>query len=214
MRLQRVTSAGLALIGAVLCGLPAAPSALEVNIDQRAMVGAIGLARASEGRRAAFHSRYTFDLGDPPAERMEIVTEFRRLVQAVEERVESDRAAFTLTEAERLLAPWRGKLTVVFHLRFHPQTAVVTMPPYDVRVLGMATERPIHPLDPLDVVRRPLYGTPPSPLPGIPGTQPLGGAVIEATFDASAVGNRRRLVVLLLHQDELASTPVDFASLD
>jgi hypothetical protein len=211
MWLQRVTAASLPTIAAVLWGLPAAPAPIAVNIDQRAMVDAIDLARGSDSRRAAYHSRYIFELGGPPVDRMEIVTEVRRLVLAVEERPKSERATFTLTEAERVLAPWRAKLTVVFHLRFHPQTAIVTMPPYDVRVLGRPTEWPILPLD---VVRRALYGTPPGPLPGIPGTQPPGGAVIEATFDAPAVGNRTRFVVLLLHEQELASMPVDFASLD
>jgi hypothetical protein len=48
---------------------------------------ALVVGRRPDAERARFHSRYEFRVGDPTVERIEVITEFRRVVLAVEERV-------------------------------------------------------------------------------------------------------------------------------
>jgi len=98
----------------------------------------------------------------------------------------------------------RGRVALVLHARFSPQTAFVTLPQYELRVSsspGGPTERV------LDVRRTPFYST------GGRNTF-LAGADVEAFFDAAAIGQTKRRVAVDLGRKELAAVSVDFASLE
>jgi hypothetical protein len=56
-----------------------------------------------------------------------------------------------------VLNSWRGRVSIVAHLRFHPQNAFVTVPPYELTLAGPAGERAIAPLE---TRRTPVYSTP------------------------------------------------------
>jgi hypothetical protein len=176
------------------------------------MEKAIALARQPENARAAFHRRYTvFPAGDPIVDRFEIVTEMRRLVLAVERRRRLGSDAFSLNDARTVLQPWRGRLSIVAHLRFHPLNVLVSVPDYELRLAASGAPT----LRPLDTRRRALYGTPAAPraLPSAPGSF-LAGSEIEGVFDGAAVGNRAWTLLLLLGQKEIARAAMNFAAID
>jgi hypothetical protein len=188
--------------------------AVEVDIGPLLMEEAIALGRQPEGTRAAFHSRYVFQAtGDPSVDRFEVISELRRLVLALEERrARGDTRAFGLADARAALQPWRGRLSLVARLRFHPLNTLVSVPDYGLRLRAPGEPSSIRPLD---IRRTPLYGTPAGPLalPPAPGAF-LAGCDVEGVFDAAVVGNRTRTVMLVLGQKELARGVINFGAID
>ena len=122
-----------------------------------------------------------------------------------EEQIRRGDHTFGVGQAERAVAPWHGRVTIVARLRFHPLNTFIASPPYDI-VIGPP------PIAALDTRRTSLYAT--SGTGQKPGTpSPLSGAIVEADFDATAVGQERRPVRVVLDGKDVARTVVDFARL-
>ena len=113
---------------------------------------------------------------------------------------------FSVRPATEAVLPWRDKVTLALHVRFHPQNTLVSVPPYDIS-LGERGPAPI-------AVRR----TPRYPLPsggqGRGTAMPIYGAIIEVDFDAAGVDQASRAVTVMLDGRHLARTTVNFARLD
>jgi hypothetical protein len=168
---------------------------------------AMRLAQESAETRARFHAPYVFKLNDATVEQIEVITEFRRYVQTAEEQLRLGNWLFAqgTREAQDALRTWQGHLSIVTRLRFHPQNAFISIPPYDIDVGGPDVTA-------LNVTRTPINGllsTAPA------GTfAPMTGAIIEAVFDAASIGQRARPVSIRLAEQDLARVTIDFAKLE
>jgi hypothetical protein len=180
-------------------------AALDVSVDDADLRRASRIARGDSRARDAFHRTYTIQLASGDLQQIEVITELRRavLLAADRNRVgEPEDAA--IRRLQQALAPFRGRVALVLHARFSPQTALVTLPQYELRVSSL----PSGPAERvLDVRRTPIYST------GGRNTF-LAGADVEAVFDAAAIGQTKRRVAVDLDRKELTAVSVDFASLE
>ena len=166
---------------------------------------ALSIGRALDGERARFHKPYVVAMSDPTVEQIDVVTEFRRVVLFAEEQIRRGDHTFGARQAERAVAPWHGRVTIVARLRFHPMNTFIASPPYAI-IVGQT------PIAAIDTRRTALYAT--SGTAQKPGTPaPLSGAIVEADFDAVEVGQETRPVRIVLEGKDVARTVVDFARL-
>src|SRR5262245_50425010 len=113
-----VTTAAMALAAGAIT------VAFEAPLDRPTMTRAMKLARwpATDADRAAFHTRYMFEIRDEAAapiriDRIEVTTEFRRLELIAEQHARlNDLWGRTGTrDAEEALAPWRSTVWITAH---------------------------------------------------------------------------------------------------
>jgi hypothetical protein len=174
-------------------------------MTQAELERALSIGRAFDSERARFHQAYAVPVTDPTIEHLEVVTEFRRAVLWAEEQIRRGDHMFGVRQAESALSRWHGKVTIEARLRFHPMNTFVMVPDYDV----MVGEPPLtH-----DVRRTPLYAGAAANQPGNVH-QPLAGAVIEADYEAEAVGQARRPVAVVLNGRVIVKTVVDFSQME
>jgi hypothetical protein len=180
-------------------------TALDVSVDDADLRRAIRIARSDSRALAAFHRPYMIQVASGDLQQIEVVSELRRAVLSAEDRNRiGEPEDATIRRLQQALAPFRGRIALVLHARFSPQTAFVTLPQYEVRVAsspGGPAERV------LDIRRTPIYST------GSRNTF-LAGADVEAVFDATAIGQLKGRVAIDLDRKELAAVSVDFASLE
>jgi hypothetical protein len=208
MRTVRRVVVGLSL-AAVCLAAPAGLRALVLDVDQDQAYRAIAIGRSADAERARFHARYVVPVSDASIERAELLTAFRRVVVETERRLSLGDHMFGARQAADLLKPWRGKLTIIVRVRFHPHNVFVTMPAYEVVVASPAgAEVRLG-----DVRRTPIWAmAEPNQKRGT--STALIGAVVESDFDAAAVGQSMRVVTVMLEGHVLARATIDFARLD
>jgi hypothetical protein len=198
------------LAGAVATAIAVASPgarAIQVDIGPQVVQRAISLAKRPDTERIRFHERYIFTVGDATLDRVEVISEFRRAVLAAEERVRMGDHLFGVRDLEPALRPWRGRLSVLAHLRLHPHNTYSAVPPFDLVVEHPPASGPILPLH---VERRPVYSFAGDPA----GASYLAGAVVEATFDARGVAGHPSTVSLRRNGDVIASVKIDFKAVD
>lgn len=188
----------------------AALAAVNLSLSDRDITRAVEIGISSEQARARFHASYIIPINDPTVERLEVITPFRRLVFITEERQRLGDWLFShsgVRDPKAALQPWRGRLSLLAGLRFHPQNTFGDIPPYEIVVGG-----PGGPLRPLDVIRTALT----APVSGRPGEffTTLIGATIESVFDLAVVGEATRSVTVVLEGKPVAGATIDFARLD
>jgi hypothetical protein len=193
---------------AAIASIASVVAALTITLTSSDVERALTVARASDAERARFHERYVVPVGKPDVERFEIVTEFRRLVLAGESRRDDWLFLHSVSQARDAVREWHGAVSITSRIRLHPQNALVEVPDYEVTVESL---RGGAALEPIATNRTPIYG---SAAPGAGAATWLLGAVIEATFEATAIGQTTRLVRLLRDGTEQARCIVDFARLD
>lgn len=182
--------------------------AFETSIDARAIERAIAIGRSDQLKRALFHEAYTIRAGDPVVNRIEIVTEFRRVVLAAEERARLGDALWGVRDATDALRPFRGHVAIVVRVTFHPQNLYVTVPPFDVLMYGRAPGTP--PRRPLEVRALPEFR------PGLapPGSAMLG-ATVTATFDSRGLDRvGSYLAGIFQEQREIIRVPIDLGRIE
>lgn len=179
---------------------------IEVDIDSRAIDQAVSIAR--ERRDAVirtFNDRYVLVPTDPRLERMEIITEFRRVVLMGRERIMAGNFTWTAYEMTRLLEPFRGRLSILAHVRFPPQHVLVTVPDYTAALSptppGSAGGAPDS-LRSLDVRSGPYYA------PGLDEQSIMIGARVELDFDARALDPNGRYFVTV-YENKTRLGPVE-----
>jgi hypothetical protein len=199
------------------CGLVAAVTmiillrgdlrAVATVLTDKDIERALKLAQAREDHRARFHAPYIVRVNDATLEQVEVITEFRRYVLTVEEKLRMGNWLFAqgIRGAQEALKPWRGRLSLVARLRFHPQNTLIGIPPYEIAIGGPD-------LAALKVERTPITAL----LSGKARdfNAPLMGATIEAVFDTALVGQTARPVTISLATRPVASVTIDFARLE
>ena len=197
---------------ALIAGLAAifvcATGAIELDVSAVKMQAALNIARSPEPARVAFHKPYILTASDPTIENIEIITEYRRLVKIAETQIASGNLFFTqnLLTAGEAIGPFRQRVSIVAHLRFHPQNAYVTGPQVDVVLLDQ-----LVPLPRLDLQTATQYALDAGP----PGQRvPVTGAVAEAVYDAKVVGQDYRTIVVRIDAKDVARITIDFGRLE
>ncbi len=152
---------------------------------------AMRLGRNSDTERARFHSLYQIPVTEPFVESLDVVTEYRRMVLIAEERFAAGDWAFT-TDARagaEALRPWRQKLAVRMRVRFRPSDLYTKGLPAVSIIIGPTTAQVL----PMNQTTDPQYA-----LRSKTDEQftPIGGMVVEATFDAMAVGRRAQPILI------------------
>ena len=184
-------------------------SALVLELKQADIERALALARwpHSDAERARFHERYFLAVSGPTVEyfavqRVEVITEFRRLELIAEEhaRMNDLFGRGGRRDVEEAMQPGRGRLTIVTYLTFDPSKYITGVP--EVR---FAMDGPTI-LLPTEINGAGVYGG---------GNQPvLTGARIEAVFEARAVGQDTRTLSVYRERREIARVPIEFAKLE
>jgi hypothetical protein len=126
----------VALTLAASLGAAAVVRGAGVDLTPSEIEAVLAVARGDAAGRARFHSPYVIPSAHPTLERVEVVTERRRLLLLAEDKLAGgDRLfAFGTLRAEEALRPWRGRLVITAHLRFPRQNAYVMAPPVEVRL--------------------------------------------------------------------------------
>jgi hypothetical protein len=141
-------------------------------------------------------------------ERIEVVTERRRLVMIAESKIAAGDHLFShgTLRATEAMRPWRGRVSVIARLRFPQQNAYVMAPPVDVAIPNVPR---------LDLKAETLFGLSGFGLSaGDSSPLPVTGASAEAAFLTSVIGQTRRVVVVTMEGRELARVAIDFSRID
>jgi hypothetical protein len=182
------------LAALILAAAGGGAAAYDSAVATDAIAAAIRLGESRVERvRADFHTPYRIDVRRPPIDYVDLVTPFRRIVLAAEERMRAGGRAFRQQEAQAVLAVHGNTLEVFVELTFHPQNTYVGVPAYEVELRTRGPQ--VTALPPLRVERVPRSGprleTGPtrSPYPTAPqlpaGGQPVVGGTVIASFDGS-----------------------------
>ena len=191
------------LVALAIVLAPAVSRAIDLDIDRGDIDRAQRLARGTNSSRTRFHALYVVPVNEPVVERIEVVTEFRRIVRITEDRLnQGDRLfAFGLRAAEEALRPWKRRVAIVAHLRFGLQTSYMTMPSGEITIEGPPVDVPS-----LDVVSLGIYSGGDSPT--------LVGGTVEAVFEAASVGQTVRPVSVRVDRTTRTRVMVDFGRVE
>jgi hypothetical protein len=180
-------------------------TALKIDIGHAEIERALTIARAPAADRARFHAPYLQVVDTPFVERAEVITELRRVVLLAEEQTaRGDRFfAYSATRASQALEVFRRRVSVRAQVRFHPLNTYVSVPPVTMTLVG--NERAL-----IGVRLDPVYGAAVNP----GDAAPILGAVVEASFEAAALGQARREFLVRLDGQELGRVSFDFGAID
>jgi hypothetical protein len=202
----RSVSDGVALAFVALIVTTRPANALLVSLDRADIRRALELAQwpRTDQDRARFHAPYLVRVNGRPVRQasvdsIETITEFRRMVLIAEEHARMNDTfarGGRIQEAEQALERYRGRVSIVAHLRFGP--LVPRVPDVDVGFVDPNAPRPV------DVRRAPIYS--------VDGT--LIGADIEAVFTSASVGQTTHTLVARVGDEELARVTINFRTLD
>jgi hypothetical protein len=180
--------------------------ALRIAIGQPDVDRALTIARSRDVERQSFHAPYIQAVNSPFIERVEVISELRRVVLLAEEQAaRGDRSfAYSVTRATDALQVWRRRVAIVARVRFHPQNNYVEAPPVTIRLIGNDGAL-------IGVKRDAILALP----PGRTGEFiPVMGAVVEGVFEAEALGQSVRDFVIELEGRELGRVTFNFATID
>lgn len=172
--------------------------AVQTGIGRTEIEQAIRLSRAPAAERQRYHERYSVLLNHHTVVGLEVVSEFRRVELRSEERIGFGDGKFDATAADQFLKPWRGRVSVVVHLRFNPQNSFASVPKYEVFLTG---PRGTKDITPIEVQQKPVYSG-----------NTLVSADLEAVFDAASVPQAKRTIVVRLAPGQLAAGAFDFSA--
>lgn len=186
---------------------PPVAAPIQVGLDRPAVADALRTGRSTAPAELdRFHDSYRIPVDDPVVRQVEIVSEFRRLVQLTEERERLRDATWDVARAADAARGFRGLIELAVFLQFSPQNTYRTMPAYSLAIYRRGGAGAILPID--SRTRQAYIGGQPAP----PGTPILSGSV-TATFDAGAVDpSGQYLVAILLDGREVRRVPVDLGS--
>ena len=180
--------------------------ALKIAIGPEDIDRALTIARSRDAERQRFHAQYIQAVNTPFIERVEVVSELRRVVLLAEEQAAKGdgRFAYSVTRATDALQVWRRRVAVIARVRFHPQNNYVDAPPVTIRLAGNDGAL-------IGVKRDAILALP----PGRTGEFiPVLGAVVEGVFEAEALGQSVRDFVIELDGRELGRVTFDFSIID
>jgi hypothetical protein len=183
-------------------------SALKIDIDHADIERALTIARSRELERAQFHAPYVQNVNTQFIERVEAISELRRVVLMAEEQMaRGDRFfAYSSMRANTALQVFRRRVSILARVRFHPQNNYVGVPPVTISLIG--NERAL-----IGVKVEPMYA-PGAGKPGLHEVAPILGAVVDGSFDAAALAQAKREFRISLDGRELGRVAFDFAAIE
>ena len=142
------------------------------------------------------------ELDDPELDRVEIVTERRRLALLAAERIAMGDPLFTrgTLRAEEALRPWRRRVAITASFKFPVNNAYTLSPPVDISLVGGFAQRYESRTDTQFAIDSGVAGRP----------APVVGARAEAVFDAVRIARESRTIVVRLGDREVFRRLVDF----
>lgn len=207
----------MTLAAAAGMAAPAAVHPFEVSIGPTAIKRAIDLGRSPGSESSQrFHDEYVIAIGDRLLDRLEIVTEFRRVVLATEDRARFADMRWGPEQAEAMLRPWRNKVSLVLYVTFAPGNTYRAMPRFAIVLYARpsspaAAGRQASRIEPIDLLETPRYV---SGQPAPPGTPILAG-IVDATFAAGSLDRRGAyLAGIFLEDRELRRVDLDFSRIE
>jgi len=204
---------------AVLAMLAAGTAAgYAPTLDRQAIEDAIAIGQSRiESVRVRFHQPYRIDVGRAPVDYVDVVTPFRRLELAVEERARLGERLFPQRDALSVVAEHGDRLELFVELTFHPQNTYVGVPAYTVTL----TRAGRAPIEPLNVQRVPRFGSRfegyPLPYPRPPllpsGSDPMLGGTLVLSFSGKQLDPVGTYELMVEESGKaLARIPVTLAS--
>ena len=196
--------------------------AYERAPDLRAIDEAVALGQSrDEAVRRRFHQPYRINIGRPPLDYIDLVTPFRRVELAVEERARLGDRLFRQRDALTALAEHGDDLQIFVELSFHPQNTYVGVPPYVAALVPLDVPARIEPRGQQRIPRfgqRLGSGGIPLPYPIAPslpsGGEPLTGGTVIVTFDGQQLDPSAMYdVVIEESKKELSKVRIDLAKL-
>ena len=132
---RTVPSVLIVLIGVAL---GAVPSAYSPRLDQRAIDEAVSIAHSySDAVRDRFHLSYRVHVARAPVDHIDVVTPFRRLVGAAEDRARIGERFFSQRDSAAVLARHGEGIEIAVEFTFHPLNTYVGVPEYDVSMQSL-----------------------------------------------------------------------------
>ncbi len=212
----------LLFLGAMVVTVGGVVAAFDRDLTDLDISDALAVARsANEASRRVFHREYYFQAGPPPVTSINVVTAFRRVVLAAEERLRLGDRLWGLREGREVVRSFRNRLDIVADLNFHPQNAYAVVPAFEIVVVPKDGPE-IAPLQTTRTAKYSLLPAPPSDLlfyPYPPPTIPVGpsadailGAWVVASLDALAVDPKAYVVVIVREGGkDVSRVAVDFS---
>lgn len=167
-----------------------AAAAYDATLGPDAIAEAIRIGQSRIERvRVDYHQPYRIDVGRAPVDYIDLVTPFRRVVLAAEERARQGDRRFGQREALGVLQEQRGRVTVFVELTFHPLNTYVGVPPYAVALAQAGSPERVTAIDTQRIPRfGPRLAGTPLPFPQTPvlpsAGQPVLGGTLVAGFDS------------------------------
>lgn len=196
--------------------------AYERTPDLRAIDEAVALGQSrDEAVRRRFHQPYRINVGRPPLDYIDLVTPFRRVELAVEERARLGDRLFRQRDALTALTEHGDDLQIFVELSFHPQNTYVGVPPYVAALVPLGVPTRIEPRAQQRIPRfgqRLGSGGIPLPYPIAPslpsGGEPLTGGTVIVMFDGQQLEPSAMYdVVIEESKKELSKVRIDLAKL-
>ena len=181
--------------------------AIRFSLSPADIERALLIAREREAERVRFHAPYIHNVNTATVQSIEIISEFRRVVLLAEEHIlRGDRGfAYSTRIAGDAVKAWKGRVSVVARLRFHPMNTYVALPTIEMALDGPNAEEAL-----VGVLKDPQYA-----FVGKPGEQAaITGAVAEGVFDAALVGQTERTVTVKLDGKTLLAARLDFRTVE
>lgn len=206
----------LAYVVLSLAALRAAQTTLSLReIDEAILIGQTRIA----ADRARFHTLYRFPISQAPVDYVDVITPFRRVVLAADERAQIGDRSFGQRQAVDLLKTADGRVDFLVELTFHPLNTFIGVPAYDVVLL-----RSGQPVLPVSIDRQPRFGARVDGLPSAapvatprlgPGpAQPMLGGTIITRFAGDALDTAGAMDLLISDQGKaLARVRIDLGKL-
>jgi hypothetical protein len=166
----------------------------DPSLDPRDVTEAVAIGQSRADRdRARFHLPYRLLVDRAPIDFIDVITPFRRVVLATEERRRTGDRPLTQRDGLALVTAMGGRLQLYVEMTFHPLNTFVGVPSYVVALVPAGSTGPAVP--PLELERIPrmgprLEGSPPgAPSPSAPSRrqEPVLGGTVIASFDGNAL---------------------------
>ena len=201
--------------------MTATAAGYERSLDLRAIDEAIAIGQSrDEGVRERFHRLYRIAVGRPPFDYIDVVTPFRRVELAAEERARAGDRLFRQSDALAAVAEHGDTIKLFVEATFHPLNTYVGVPDYSVALTRSDSSERIEPRDRLQIPRLGPrvdgVASLPYPLPpSVPsGGQPLAGGTVIATFDGQRLDPRAAYEAIIEETGkELARVRLDLGRL-
>jgi hypothetical protein len=193
-----------ALVASVAAG------AIELDVNPARVQAALKVAHGSAAARAAFHRPYLFESTDPSIDRIEVITEYRRVVLFGEDKLfrGEQMAAQNVRETQTALKEWRRRVSVMVHVTFPLQNILMAAPRTEIALAGAAGE-----VARIDMRNQTEYAIQSGPS-NRREPQSVIGLIAEAVFDAETVGQNLRTATVRMDGKELVRLAIDFSKLE